>query len=312
MAQAASLLHAIAAQQQDRWPLLFPLAMFAGASWWMTALTDPPVWAPPGVLGVCIVALAAALRSPMGVGPIRLAAAIAAGLAGCKALGACAAQLRTEWAAAARLTAPLPAAVVSGHVLELTQGANRPRMILLVSAIDDLPAPPLRVALSTLPGAGFPPGREVQCRARLDAPEGPMAPHAYDAARAAYFDQIGATGFTLGWCRPMDAAPPESVWDRLQVQVAAWRRALAEAIFVMAPDDGGAIAAALITGDRSLMSPAAVIALRDSGLGHLLSVSGLHMSLVGGGYSPVCGCCWRWFPNSRCICRSRRSPLRGL
>lgn len=110
-----------------------------------------------------------------------------------------------------------------------------------------------------------------------------MAPHGYDAARRAYFERVGGTGFTLGRCRPI--APPtlSDPMARLEVQMAAWRRALTEAIFAAAPNDGGAVGAALVTGDRSLMSEAAVVAFRDSGLGHMLSVSGLHMSLVGGG-----------------------------
>ena len=49
------------------------------------------------------------------------------------------------------------------------------------------------------------------------------------------------------------------------------------------PNEGGAITAAMVTGDRSLMGPDTPIVFRDSGLAHLLSVSGLHMALVAGG-----------------------------
>lgn len=42
------------------------------------------------------------------------------------------------------------------------------------------------------------------------------------------------------------------------------------------------MAAALVTGDRSLIDSETNRAFRDSGLGHLLSVSGLHMGLVAG------------------------------
>jgi competence protein ComEC len=110
-----------------------------------------------------------------------------------------------------------------------------------------------------------------------------MAPHAYDFARRAYFMQIGAAGFALGRCRPTDAGPPPGWSDRVALRVAAMRRDLTEAIFAAAPDEGGAIAAAMVTGDRSLMSQETLIAFRDSGLGHMLSVSGLHMALVAGG-----------------------------
>ncbi len=49
------------------------------------------------------------------------------------------------------------------------------------------------------------------------------------------------------------------------------------------PDEGGAISAAMVTGDRSAMTNDTSVVFRDSGLGHLLSVSGLHMALVAGG-----------------------------
>ena len=44
----------------------------------------------------------------------------------------------------------------------------------------------------------------------------------------------------------------------------------------------GPIAAALLTGDRSGVDEASNSALRDAGLGHLLSISGLHMAMVAG------------------------------
>jgi competence protein ComEC len=110
-----------------------------------------------------------------------------------------------------------------------------------------------------------------------------MTPRGFDFARRAWFLQIGATGVALGRCRPTDAAPPPDILDRVALQIAAMRRDLTETIIATAPTEGGAIAAALITGDRSFMSEETNIAFRDSGLGHLLSVSGLHMALVAGG-----------------------------
>jgi competence protein ComEC len=70
--------------------------------------------------------------------------------------------------------------------------------------------------------------------------------------------------------------------DRERLRLAAWRSDLAAEIQMAAPGRGGAIAAALVTGDRSSIDAATNDALRDSGLGHLLSVSGIHMGVVGG------------------------------
>jgi predicted membrane metal-binding protein len=46
------------------------------------------------------------------------------------------------------------------------------------------------------------------------------------------------------------------------------------------PGPAGAIAAALLTGGQSGIPPAELQAMRDSGLAHLLSVSGLHIAIV--------------------------------
>src|SRR5512142_3131114 len=48
------------------------------------------------------------------------------------------------------------------------------------------------------------------------------------------------------------------------------------------PGNEGVIAAALITGERADIDPDDQTAFRDSGLMHVLSISGLHLALAGG------------------------------
>jgi competence protein ComEC len=48
------------------------------------------------------------------------------------------------------------------------------------------------------------------------------------------------------------------------------------------PSETGEIAAALITGERGGISEATNQAMRDSGLFHVLSISGLHMVIMAG------------------------------
>ena len=50
----------------------------------------------------------------------------------------------------------------------------------------------------------------------------------------------------------------------------------------MLPGSTGGIAAALITGKRGAISEEVNQAFRDSGLAHLLAISGMHLALVGG------------------------------
>ena len=49
------------------------------------------------------------------------------------------------------------------------------------------------------------------------------------------------------------------------------------------PKSEGAIATAIITGERGGIDPEDEAALRDAGLAHVLAIAGLHMALVGAG-----------------------------
>jgi competence protein ComEC len=57
---------------------------------------------------------------------------------------------------------------------------------------------------------------------------------------------------------------------------------ISERILAALPGESGAIAAALMTGARGAIPEATLTAMRDSGLAHLLAISGLHVGLVAG------------------------------
>src|SRR5690606_4725382 len=60
------------------------------------------------------------------------------------------------------------------------------------------------------------------------------------------------------------------------------RQAVAERILAALPDRRGAVAAALMVGERGAIPQATLDALRDSSLAHLLAISGLHVGLAAG------------------------------
>jgi competence protein ComEC len=62
--------------------------------------------------------------------------------------------------------------------------------------------------------------------------------------------------------------------------LAGLQRALSAHVRAAVPGSPGAIAAALASGDRGGIAEADEVAMRDSGLTHLLSISGLHVSAV--------------------------------
>jgi competence protein ComEC len=211
-----------------------------------------------------------------------LTAAAAMALLVAIAAGFTAAQWRTDQLKAPPFAMSADPVGVEGWVVEASMGASRPRLKILVRGIEGVRQPPRYVEISTTEAGAIQPGRAVRCFAMLRAPDGPMAPGAYDASFNAYFERVGATGFSLGACRPEQFGAPKDRWDALTLHIAAVRRAVTETIADAAPGQGGAVAAALITGDLSLIAPETTQAFRDSGLGHMLSVSGLHMGLVSG------------------------------
>ncbi len=212
---------------------------------------------------------------------LRAVLAGACALAAMAAFGALATDVRTRAVAAPRIEAPLEGVRLEGWVLT-REGGARPRLRVLVRSLEGVEAPPRIVRISARDFGAIGSGRAVRCRVSLDPPQAPLAPGAYDFARRAYFQQLGAVGFVWGRCRPAMFGPPPAWNDRAALFIGAVRADLSDTIQEAAPGRGGDLAAALIAGDESAIDEETDIALRDSGLGHLVSVSGLHMSIVGG------------------------------
>jgi len=261
--------------------------MIAGSAAWMLAPTDPPMWLGPAalVLGIAASVALAAVPHPIPTGwqvSVRQMLGGLCALFAAAGLGAIAAHVRTAAVAQPALTTSEEPRAVEGWVVANETNDNGPRLRLLVRSIDGVAEPPRYVRMSVAEAGLLTPGRAARCFGVLGPPAGPMAPGAYDFARRAYFERLGATGFAFGRCRPEDFGPPPNWLDRERLRLAAMRSDLSATIQDAAPGRGGAIAAALISGDRSAIDRETNEILFNAGLGHLLSVSGIHMSIVGG------------------------------
>ena len=120
------------------------------------------------------------------------------------------------------------------------------------------------------------PGQVVVLTASLAAPEGPVEPGGFDFRRMAFFDQLGAVGYTrtpvLLLAEPVTG---EAMISRLRTYLTA-------AMIAQMPGQAGAFAAGAMTGDRSAITQDTVKALRDSSLAHLLAISGMNMAFLVG------------------------------
>ena len=175
------------------------------------------------------------------------------------------------------LNLPRVAVSVTGTVTEVTLLPEGRRVTLTDAQVNGgAPLPrTLRIRLRADDPARPAPGDALSLRAQLRAPGAPVAPGAWDFQRAAFFSGLGASGSALG---PVTLIPGGEVLPGF----GGLRLGLEARVQATIPGPAGAVAAALLTGSQAAIPPAEIVAMRDSGLAHLLSVSGLHMAIVMG------------------------------
>lgn len=164
-------------------------------------------------------------------------------------------------------------------------GPNERRLVVRVLSLEDIPAAetPFRVRISVRGQFDeVAVGAAVQGLVSLRPPPAPVMPGGYDFGRELFYRQIGASGFAYG--------PPDLIdigqapfGIRWKVPIAEFRAGVGHTVETTLPGETGQIANALITGDRGGIPDETTEALRQSGLGHMLAISGLHMALVAGG-----------------------------
>lgn len=265
------------ASQRRRFALWAPVALGCGALVFLLPAFEPPAWTGAAALALAGGAMLARRFLPRG-------AVVLAGLA-LVALGHAVAVLRAETVATPVLRAPTLAVEVSGRVLDaFGHRDGRARILLALDGVPGLKtgeAPAVvRIALRKVDGLPRP-GDRLALRVRLTPLTLPVTPGGYDFARAAWFDGIGAYGYALGPPRLLPPAEEASPVAAVQQWIAGRRFDASARIHALLPGSTGAIAAALTVGDRSQIAARDDEALRDSSLAHVLSISGLHMAIVG-------------------------------
>jgi competence protein ComEC len=274
----AGFLRAQILAQSLRWRLWAPVALGGGCAVYFALKGEPPAWP---LLAFAVLAVAVWLGAKRArldriwTLPLMLLA--------CFALGLAVAKLRTD-----AVTAPIAPAmdeptVVEGWVVDVdSPGAAGPRVVIAPVRIRGLSPEDTPVRLrATVRGAAPEPGQAVRLFAILNPPPAPASPGAYDFGRTAFFQGMGGVAFGLGETRP--AWLPKPPWTlRLEMAVNSLRYDLAKRIVARQGERAGGVAAAMNTGHEAWLDPNDVQVMRDSGLAHILSISGLHMAVVGG------------------------------
>ncbi|NNE81267.1 MAG: DUF4131 domain-containing protein [Silicimonas sp.] len=173
---------------------------------------------------------------------------------------------------------------IEGRIIKIDRSASDALRLTLDRVVLSRLAPhetPERVRVALHGTQGFlepEPGLTVALTGHLSPPGGAVEPGGYDFRRQAWFQRLGAVGYTRTPVLALAAheGREAGLWlYRMRTRIsAAVQGALA--------GREGAFAAAITTGDRSGMDRATLDALRAANLAHLLAISGLHMGLLTG------------------------------
>lgn len=165
---------------------------------------------------------------------------------------------------------------ITGRILEREEQPSQQRVRLVLATRDAASGTARKVRVNVPADKASSELAEdavVRLRARLMPPASPMLPGSYDFARTAWFEGLSATGSIIGDVEVIESAQ-HGGW------LAQTQRSLAAHVRDHVGGSAGTIAAALASGDRGAIAERDEDAMRDAGLTHLLSISGLHVSAV--------------------------------
>jgi competence protein ComEC len=128
-------------------------------------------------------------------------------------------------------------------------------------------------------GPDLSPGDVISGPFRFAPVPGPVYPGGFDTQFHAYFDGLGAYGNSTkppAIVSSGSETAPEHVVD-------AVRRGISARVDAALPQPAAGIARAIINGDQSAVTDEARETMATAGIAHVLSVSGLHLTIVAGG-----------------------------
>ena len=139
-------------------------------------------------------------------------------------------------------------------------------------------------------------GDRWQLTARLKAPHGSLNPHGFDVELWLWEQGVGATGYVR--TGPRDA-PPQRLAQGQGHLVERARQHVRDGILALAQGRDEAarhrlgVIAALVTGDQSVIERSDWDVFRATGVAHLMSISGLHITMFAWITAGAVGWLWR-------------------
>jgi competence protein ComEC len=272
--------------EQSRLVLWAPVALGAGIAFYFSLTVEPPLWS--GVAGLLVMLVALVLirgRNSQLMALVCIGASLACS-------GFSVAQWRTAFVAAPVLVRAVGPTSVEGRIGKLEFRVKGNRVTLdnpRIGGIGPALTPEkIRIVLTGSQPA-MQTGDWIRMRAKLTPPPGPAAPGAFDFQRRLYFSGIGGVGFSYGAATVTSKASDVSSQNPVQAtlsNLSRLRSQIGKRVLdgFAAPEQKapGAVIQALMTGERGAIPEQVLDDFRDSGIAHLLAISGLHIGLVAG------------------------------
>lgn len=263
-----------------------------------------------GMLAVAAILLAALSALAIARLPRRPASWLARGAAvllGC-AVGFCWSAWRAQWRMDDWLATEREArdievsGVVSGLPSALAPGA---RFAFTIEAAPRGERVPDRVILNWREAPPeLRPGQRYLFTVRLRRPRGLANPYGFDYAYWLLAQGYGATGYV----RSVRKGPQDAAHERLAWRIEAQRASLRDRIRAALPPDArfAPVLVALVVGDQRGIDSEDWLLFNRTGTGHLISISGLHITMIAGMAAGLMHWAWR---HSFGLGRRLRRPL---
>lgn len=255
---------------REHWFLWLPVGLASGIGIWFAADRNPPLVTGAATAVILLCAGIAQRPDALRRGILLLLATAAAGFQ--------VVALTSEFQGTAAIEKPVRLIGATADVVSIEEGERSLHLRLQnMRTQDGRPIAPGAVNLYAASRLADELAGAVRIRfdGRLSPPDAPDFPGAPDPQRRAWFEGLSASGFA--W-RVERIGSEAQRFD----PVAGLRHAMGNALRARLPEREGGIAIALTIGERRGIAGEDLSNLRDSGLAHLLAISGLHVGLVAG------------------------------
>lgn len=274
MIKSADFFSDVVEANRGRFKLWLPVLFGLGIGIYFSLGWEPSKWLTLGLIEALIL-LAVLFRYRPAVLKILLAAA-------CIVAGFADIQIQTIYREVSQRTEiPGHALYIQGRIIK--SGRNiKGNTRLTLEGLEDFDGRKINGAFRvTLRGNedNFKPGQCVEMAAYLQPLAKAVLPGGYQFDRKNFYDGLSGSGYAISPAYRIDCPPAP---EKSGTGLSSWRRKITSRIFKVLPPEQAAVAATLITGEKSLIPHKIINNYRDSGLAHFLSISGLHMSMIAG------------------------------